>query len=306
MPNLTIKDIPVPAVGREERIGSVLNQVCHIMYDTENTLAAGQHKVAWDFRQCSFLHPYFLGALAILKQMYGETVVCRNIPSAISSYLDVVYFHKPLRIEEDMVADEIWSRYKHKTYLPICEFIPSNKSSVKAQELIQSTIKSQLGGRIHSFLSYLLSELIDNITDHSHSEVGYVFCQSIPRLNQLHVFIADTGRTIYSSYATDSRYSSLLSIAESSALLLALKGKSTKNRPENENRGYGISKSINLIVNGLGGEFFILSGSAFARNDAQGEIVADLPPELRWNGTIVLLKLPMNPPEGLNIYNYIV
>jgi hypothetical protein len=93
--------------------------------------------------------------------------------------------------------------------------------------------------------------------------------------------------------------------SESSALLLALSGKSTKNRPESENRGYGISKTRELVVNGLGGEFFLLSGSAFARHDAGGEIIADLPGDLRWNGTIALLKIPTVMPPQFNIYNYI-
>ena len=80
---------------------------------------------------------------------------------------------------------------------------------------------------------------------------------------------------------------------------------STKDRPENENRGYGISRSRKLIVDGLGGEFFLLSGSAFARHDANGETVVDLPEDLRWNGTAVLLKIPSSVPHNFCIYDYI-
>lgn len=296
--------VTIPPIGREQHIGSVLNHVCRIMFQTENT--DNGNPVVWDFSRCSFLHPFFIGALAVLKRMYGDFVICQNIPPAINAYLDVIYFHSPLCIKhDDNNDDEIWNHYRWKTYLPICEFNAHDKSSLKAQDLIQATVKQQLGGRIHQILSYLLSELVDNITDHSHSELGYVFCQAIPRLSTLCVFIADTGRSIYSSYATDARYAHLLSNAESSALILALKGKSTKNRPENENRGYGISKSRDLIVNGLKGEFFILSGSAFARHDSNGEIVADLPGNLRWDGTIALLKIPTTMPAELNIYDYI-
>lgn len=121
----------------------------------------------------------------------------------------------------------------------------------------------------------------------------------------LYVVICDTGRSIFASYASDERYSDLLNNRESSALLLALRGKSTKDRPENENRGYGISKSRELIISGLGGEFFILSGSAFVRYDVNGESVADLPRDLRWNGTIVLLKIPTDIPNNFDIYKYI-
>ncbi len=121
----------------------------------------------------------------------------------------------------------------------------------------------------------------------------------------LYVFICDTGHSIYSSYATDDRYVEILTTAESSALKLALSGKSTKNRPENENRGYGISKSREIIINGLGGEFFILSGGAFFRHDINGETLVDLPESIRWNGTVVLLKIPTIIPKDFDIYNHI-
>ncbi len=121
----------------------------------------------------------------------------------------------------------------------------------------------------------------------------------------LYIMICDTGRSIYSSYASDDRYRDSLTFQESSGLLMALGGRSTKDRPETENRGYGISKSRKLVVDGLGGEFFILSGSAFVRHDANGEVLVDLPGDFRWNGTAVLLKIPIEAPKNFNIYEYI-
>lgn len=121
----------------------------------------------------------------------------------------------------------------------------------------------------------------------------------------LFIMICDTGRSIYSSYANDVRYMDSLTDRESSGLLMALRGKSTKDRPMSENRGYGISKSRKLVVDGLGGEFFLLSGSAFARHDANGEVVVDLPRDFRWNGTAVLIKIPTVIPGNFNIYQYI-
>ena len=297
--------VTIPPIGRENLIGSVLNHVCQIMYQTENTDVDNGRYVAWDFSRCSFLHPFFLGALSVLKSIYGDFVKCRNIPPAIADYLNLIYFHEPLLICPDRNDNRIWNRYYNKSYLPICKFDAHNEASIRAQELVQAAVNHQLGGRTHQILSYLLSELIDNITDHSHSEYGYVFCQRIPRQKALYVFIADVGNTIYASYATDQRYADALDNRESSALVLALNGKSTKNRPDNENRGYGISKTRKLVVEGLGGEFFLLSGSAFARHDFHGELVADLPESLRWEGTIALLKIPTETPADLNIYDYI-
>ncbi len=44
----------------------------------------------------------------------------------------------------------------------------------------------------------------------------------------LYFMICDTGRSIYSSYASDDRYRNSLTVQESSGLLMALGGRSTK------------------------------------------------------------------------------
>lgn len=299
--------IVIPAASREEHIGSVFNHVFSVMFQTEQTDINRAGNIVWDFSGCTFLHPFYLAALSVLKFKYQGRITCQGAKPLIKSYFDIVYFADPLVVTEGCDRDGISRKYSEKTYLPICVFNPKDKSSIIAQELVQHIVKNQLRGStdIFGILSLLLAELIDNITDHSHSPNGFIFCQRIPKEGNLYVFIGDSGRSIYSSYAADPRYSGMLSTAESSALALALQGKSTKNRPENENRGYGISKSRSLIVEGLKGEFFILSGGSFYRHDPQGETLVDLPDAIRWDGTVVLLKIPTAIPREFNIYDYI-
>lgn len=299
--------VNIPSVGKDARIGSVFNHIFSIMFQTEETDTSCGNKIVWDFSQCSFLHPFFLGALSILRRQYGDRVCLRGIKPAISHYLDTVFFESPLSIHSEDNEELIWRQYYTKSYLPICMFHPYDDSSIKAQELVQRAIKEQLSSdnKVHGILSLLLGELIDNITEHSKSEEGFLFSQSWPSEKKLYILISDTGRSIFASYAYDERYANLLTNLESSALVLALRGKSTKDRPESENRGYGISKSRKLIVDGLGGEFFILSGCAFVRYDRNGEVVADLPENYRWNGTVILLTIPTEIPKDFNIYKYI-
>lgn len=230
-----------------------------------------------------------------------------NIPDHISRYFESIYLSAPLVIDEEYDKERIWKEYADKAYLPVCIFNPLDSSSDKAQELIQTAIIRQLGSKvsIKEIISLLLAELIDNITEHSKSKEGFLFCQNMPSQNTLFIMICDNGRSIYSSYASDIRYFDSLNDLESSGLLLALNGKSTKDRPESENRGYGISKSRKLVVDGLGGDFFILSGNCFVRHDSNGEKVVDLPKDIRWNGTAILLSIPTTIPETFNIYNYI-
>lgn len=299
--------IKIPPVDKDTRIGSIFNYIFGIIFQTEQTDMRWSGKISWDFSDCKFLHPFFIGAIAILKRQYEGMVELCNIPSPISRYFEAICLESPLVIRDKDNDDRIWERYNSKSYLPICMFRPFDSSSVKAQELIQAAIHRQLGldRSIKEIISLLLAELIDNITEHSKSNEGFLFCQNKPSENTLYIMICDTGRSIYSSYAADSRYLHLLTNLESSGLLLALKGKSTKDRPENENRGYGISRSRKLVVEGIGGEFFILSGSCFARLDANGEKIVDLPGDIRWNGTAVLLKIPTLIPKEFNIYKFI-
>ena len=87
---------------------------------------------------------------------------------------------------------------------------------------------------------------------------------------------------------------------------LANEGRSTKNRPETENRGYGISTSKRMLVEGLGGSFFMLSGSAFHRYEHQSlNYYANISRFFHWDGTLILLRIPVNAPEGFNYINYL-
>lgn len=297
----------IPPVEKEIRIGSVFNDIFSIIYQTEQTDMSNGRYIEWDFSRCGYLHPFYLGILSILKRQYGDSVKVTNINQNIKNYLDVICFHEPLVILPGDNDSSIRQKYESKSYLPICRFNPYDDSSTKAQELVQNAVRKRLNldKTMYEALSLLLAELVDNITEHSRSKDGYLFCQFLPGEKTLNVLICDTGQSIYSSYALNRYHSDSLTNLESSALLLALKGVSTKDLPNAENRGHGISKSINLIVKGVGGEFLLLSGAAFARYDGSGETVVDLPGDLRWNGTAILLKIPLGIHRDLNIYDYI-
>lgn len=70
--------------------------------------------------------------------------------------------------------------------------------------------------------------------------------------------IADRGITIAGSFQQAGLYQDEIDGSETEALKLANEGYSTKNRPEAENRGYGISTSKEMLVVGMKGAFFML------------------------------------------------
>lgn len=60
-----------------------------------------------------------------------------------------------------------------------------------------------------------------------------------------------------------------------------------------------------MVVNGLGGAFFMLSGNAFFRSDEEGEQFVNLPDQMFWDGTIILVRIPLKQKSDFNVYNYI-
>ena len=99
------------------------------------------------------------------------------------------------------------------------------------------------------------------------------------------------------------KYLDEISGSEVKALTFANEGRSTKNLPNAENRGYGISSSKKMLVDGLHGSFFMLSGGAFHRHDSNGSVYVKLPPNIYWNGTIILMRIPVEVPAILIIIN---
>lgn len=136
---------------------------------------------------------------------------------------------------------------------------------------------------------YLLDEAINNIVDHSKEKRGFIFAQSYPSRNFIDICIADTGITILGAYQekngkdvnTDKR-----------AIILAANGNSTKDRPGNESRGFGIRTSKEMLVDGLKGKYLLLSGGAFVIKTIDKEEVVEVPPELFFKGTILMLRVP--------------
>lgn len=117
--------------------------------------------------------------------------------------------------------------------------------------------------------------------------------------------VADDGITIFSSYVRSGKYLDEICGDEAKALKMATEGKSTKNLPGAENRGYGLSSSKEMLVNGLHGSFFILSGGAFHRHDGSGSVSVKLPATINWNGTIILMRIPVRVPMDFNYSKYV-
>ncbi|WP_282748620.1 hypothetical protein [Paraprevotella xylaniphila] len=294
--------IPIPNVPRDDRIGSVFNHLFKVIYATR----LSHDDVVWDFSDTTFFHPFFLAPFAIYKSLCGKNIECRNMPSYLSSYLDSIYFHTFLDIKDDSDLQKSLQSYSEKSYIPICRFSLKNKNIDRMQSLVQATIEKQnkLDSSLKSAISYMLSELICNISEHSESEFGYLYSQR--KGDALNICIADAGVTVYGSYLRAKKYLEKISGNEAEALRIANEGFSTKDLPNAENRGFGLSTTKRMIVDGLGGSFFMLSGGAFHRHNKDGIQYIKLPEYISWDGTVLLIRIPLTVPSDFNYYKYII
>ncbi len=136
----------------------------------------------------------------------------------------------------------------------ICKDLPS-KSVVKFLLDEQSTnqvlrrIEQQLCNECNLYpqlsqsVSYLLDELTCNMQQHSCANEGMIYANFSN--DSMEIVLADHGISIYGSYVHAQKYLDLIGNSDAEAVGLAKDGYSTKDLPNAENRGYGISSNLN-------------------------------------------------------------
>jgi len=153
-------------------------------------------------------------------------------------------------------------------------------------------------------VSYLLDELTCNMQQHSHANEGLIYANFSN--DRIEIVLADHGISIYGSYVQAQKYLDLIGNSDAEAVGLAKDGYSTKDLPNAENRGYGISSNIRIVTRGLKGEFAIYSGNALFVQTSNESKLLELPEELDLQGTMVVVRIPTNNiSENYNFYEYI-
>lgn len=298
--------VKIPRADREERIGSVFNY----LYKVIGEMSSCDGDVVWDFEGTRFFHPFFIAPLSIYRMRESEkrNIRCVNMEGLLLPYLNLIKFEEMLTLTDRIELQDALLKYQRKTYLPVCRFDLANKDVDIMQSIMQGTIEKQkdLDVKLKTPISYLFGELICNMQQHSKSKYGYMFSQYLSQKRSLYICLADTGITLYGNYVNSMKYDKDLDETESSALRLAVTGKSTKNKQGLITRGFGISTNIDMIANGLKGGFFIMSGTAFYRNECGSEAYVDLPEPIQWGGTIILVRIPTDVPADFDYLKYMI
>ena len=215
-----------------------------------------------------------------------------------SSYLCTICFDKGGISTDDLDdIEEYLGSYRDKSYIPIMRFpllgerSRANVTSVGSAVANLLRSRLDLNGRIFTGVNYLISEILDNVIEHSFSHGGGIVCQDYARKGYMDICVFDNGVTIPGSY----RRAKLLDDRSTDAQALQTtinRRLSTKNTAGSVNRGFGISSSRQMLVHGLQGEFLIFSGSALYVSTPREEKVFPLPNHLGLHGTIVGLRIP--------------
>ena len=267
-------------------------------------------RILFDFKKCKFSSPFILAGLAglifHLKQSGKEVVLSEE--NSFQSYLDTIMFPDgyPSPLLSLAEIESNLKPYHDKTFIPVVAFPVSNvaeNSQVREKTLsaINSILKQQLNlqGNVLEGIYYLISELTQNVSDHSNGTKGFLFAQYYPSKNYMDLSIVDTGRGLLQSYIDTGNYTIT---TDEEAIKLALSGKSTK---DINSRGYGIPTSRKLLVKGLKGKFFLWSGNALINHNAEKEEIIHLPEHFNWQGCYVALRIPIFNNEQFSIYNFL-
>ena len=255
--------------------------------DTDNVLT---------FEEGAFATPLFLSALLARK---FDPLASRRIELDVrSSYLCTICFDKGGISTDDLDdIEEYLGSYRDMSYIPIMRFpllgerSRANVTSVGSAVANLLRSRLDLNGRIFTGVNYLISEILDNVIEHSFSHGGGIVCQDYARKGYMDICVFDNGVTIPGSY----RRAKLLDDRSTDAQALQTtinRRLSTKNTAGSVNRGFGISSSRQMLVHGLQGEFLIFSGSALYVSTPREEKVFPLPNHLGLHGTIVGLRIP--------------
>jgi anti-sigma regulatory factor (Ser/Thr protein kinase) len=275
---------------RDNNVLHGLQEVMRII-DALNQSSDSHDVISFDNR--SFVTPLFV--LPLIVYLKGLSKVVHL--DCTSSYMSAISLAEGGIRPDTMSIDQFvrkLSPYSKKTFLPIINFPTSISTSKERASIIETTEKiliNQLKLELNIILGlkYIISESIDNIIEHSESDRGYIMCQAYPYKGYLDVCIADHGISLLNSYIKNS-FKNITS--HLSAMRAANQGISTKNLPDNENRGYGIQTSKNMLVKGLSGNFIMLSGDVVYLYSNDQELFLSLPNNISFQGTIMALRIP--------------
>jgi len=268
-----------------------------------------ENDIVLDFGAIDYFFPSYILPLIVQidniekHQQNEELVTPAELDINLLGYLNIIGFETKGIITDNISLTELEDDISGKNYIPILNF-----SASFAEENCRNQIlsifnrvlleRAKLSSNYYSAILYIISEFTDNIVQHSESERGWIFCQYYKSKGFLEVCIIDTGISFLGSYQKHDEHKSITNDVD--ALKNALNGLSTKPGTE---RGHGIRSNYDMIINGLLGDFVLISGSAMYHKDRlSNEQYYRLP--FHWKGTILSIRINSDI-SNFKYYNFV-
>jgi len=259
----------------------------HSLYETFKQIDSSE-KNLFDLSEITRLSPLLVTALSIyIAENKSDFILPAD--TNFKSYLNEIQFPKGIDTIENISLNR-------KNFSPL-SFIRKSPGRDKFLYSFLNLIY-QLIGEIEGMKTafyYPLTELIENIFEHSKKNYGCVFGQIYEEDQTLEICIADTGRGIKGSYKEELN----LNLSDEEAIGLCLKGESTKDY----DRGYGVHTSKRVICEGFKGDFILLSGQAVYAASGNEDFMPPLP-GFNWKGVIIVYRIPYTE-RIVNIHQYL-
>lgn len=179
-----------PQFDRNIQIGK---QLLHLNYSLRTF--NGSFKTI-DFTKLNFTPPLLAVHYASLIHEFPHLL----ISGVNNSYLDTIKFPKCLTFINEEDLESILEPYLGKSYLPIIKF--STDSTGKFPEAREALLSHVFGAirriaalptNFFTAISYLLSELTDNMVEHAGHEYGFLAFQYFKESGFMDICLADRG-----------------------------------------------------------------------------------------------------------------
>lgn len=238
----------------------------------------------------AFITPFLITPItAFIKSEGTDSKIIEPSNGDVRTYLKTIHF--PNCIDAHRLDN-----LNCRTYLPLYQFSRGDKEYDKIISKIFGKIISFYGLESNKNIMVLfLSELIDNIREHSKSELNFIYSQKYTGM--LAISIVDSGISIPSSYKSKNfKFED-----DIEALKYALEGKSTKSEDE---RGTGIPNTVNLVCKGLKGGLILISKGVGFYKANEKELMFFKLRDMSFKGTIVNILFEI-PKKQINYTKYI-
>lgn len=242
----------------------------------------GQHldsSVVLDLSSCQFARPITLLAACACIKDYSCSIQ-KSVSNKVRDYFGKVHFPNGItKAEEVSISD-----YNAPIgYITRSDIEKREALENKFYQLIERWAGDITG--ISNALRYPISELVENIFEHSQKDYGWIFAQHYPKKKMLEICILDSGRGIASSYHQIKK----TDVGSKNAIEMALQGKSTK--LSETGRGWGLYTSKEIVNKKLRGEFLLITGNAALYSNPNEQLLIELP-EFNWQGVIISYQIP--------------